>query len=48
MLSRFGSGEEDAVKVSVEKAADAVLELIENGLERTMNKFNVRSPESKT
>jgi len=46
VLSRFGSGEEDAVKASVEKAADAVLELIENGLERTMNKFNVRSPEN--
>ncbi len=46
VLSRFGSGEEDAVKASVERAADAVLELIENGLERTMNKFNVRSPEN--
>lgn len=46
VLSRFGSGEGDAVKASVERAADAVLELIENGLERTMNKFNVRSPEN--
>jgi PTH1 family peptidyl-tRNA hydrolase len=46
VLSRFGSGESDAVKMSVETAADAVFELIENGLERTMNKFNVRSAEN--
>lgn len=46
VLSKFGSGESDAVKMSVETAADAVFELIENGLERTMNKFNVRSAEN--
>ncbi|HML94971.1 MAG TPA: aminoacyl-tRNA hydrolase [Thermodesulfobacteriota bacterium] len=46
VLSGFGSGESDTVKTSVERAADAVLELIEHGLERTMNKFNVRSAEN--
>lgn len=46
VLSKFGSGESDSVKTSVGMAADAVIELIENGLERTMNKFNVRSAEN--
>lgn len=46
VLSKFGGGESGAVKTSVETAADAVFELIENGLERTMNKFNVRSAEN--
>lgn len=46
VLSKFGSGENDTVKTSVERAADAVYELIENGLERTMNKFNARSAEN--
>ena len=46
VLSKFGSTESDTVKTSVETAADAVIELIENGLERTMNKFNVKSAEN--
>ena len=43
VLSQFGRQEDAVVRDSISRAADAVMEIIENGLERAMNKYNVRS-----
>lgn len=40
VLSEFGQGEIKVIRAMVEKAADAVMETILNGLETAMNKFN--------
>lgn len=43
VLSQFGKEENDAVMDSISRSADAVIEIIEGGLEMAMNKFNARS-----
>jgi len=43
VLSQFGKEDNDAVLDSISRSADAVVEIIERGLEKAMNKFNVRS-----
>ena len=40
VLSDFEQGEIKIIRVMIEKAADAVMETILNGLERAMSKFN--------
>lgn len=40
VLSEFEHGEIETMKVMIERAADAVMETILNGLEKAMNKFN--------
>jgi PTH1 family peptidyl-tRNA hydrolase len=40
VLSEFEHGEIKIIKVMVEKAADAVMETIRNGLDKAMSKFN--------
>lgn len=47
VLSRFNKEDGQAVQDAVLRAADAVIEIIESGLEMAMNKFNVRAPENK-
>lgn len=42
VLSKFRKEENEIVNESVLKAADAVLEVIEHGLQKAMNKYNVR------
>ncbi len=43
VLSRFSKEEGALIEDSVSKAADAVVEVVENGLEKAMNKFNIRT-----
>jgi PTH1 family peptidyl-tRNA hydrolase len=43
VLSKFSKEENEIVNESVLKAADAVLEVIEHGLQKAMNKYNVRA-----
>lgn len=43
MLSKFSKEETEIIKESVSRAADAVLEVIEHGLQKAMNKYNVRT-----
>lgn len=43
VLSKFSKEENEIVNESVLKAADAVLEVIEHGLRKAMNKYNVRA-----
>lgn len=43
VLSKFSKEEAEIVKESVSRAADAALEVIENGLQKAMNKYNVRT-----
>ncbi|HET7289863.1 MAG TPA: aminoacyl-tRNA hydrolase [Thermodesulfobacteriota bacterium] len=43
VLSKFSKEENEIVNESVLKAADAVLEVIEHGLRKAMNKYNVRT-----
>jgi PTH1 family peptidyl-tRNA hydrolase len=43
VLSEFEHGEIKIIKVMVEKAAEAVIETILNGLEKAMSKFNRKS-----
>lgn len=43
VLSQFGKEENEAVMDSISRSADAVLEIIEGGLEKAMNKYNARS-----
>ncbi|MCI0482944.1 MAG: aminoacyl-tRNA hydrolase [Candidatus Dadabacteria bacterium] len=45
VLSKFRKEESELVSESVLRAADAVLEIIQHGLQKAMNKYNVR-PES--
>jgi PTH1 family peptidyl-tRNA hydrolase len=45
VLSKFKKGESELLRESVFRAADAVWEIIQHGLQKAMNKFNVR-PES--
>jgi len=40
VLQNFSSGEMEVMSVVLDRAADAVLEFIENGLDAAMNKFN--------
>jgi len=40
VLQNFTSGELEVMSVVLDRAADAVLEFIENGLDAAMNKFN--------
>jgi PTH1 family peptidyl-tRNA hydrolase len=42
VLSGFKEGEKEAIKNVLTKAADAILEIILNGVESAMNKFNRR------
>ena len=43
VLSQFGIEEDALVRDSISRSADAVMEIIERGLEKAMNKFNVRT-----
>jgi PTH1 family peptidyl-tRNA hydrolase len=43
VLSRFSKDESGLVRESVLRAADAVFEIIQHGIQKAMNKFNVRS-----
>ncbi|GJM17396.1 MAG: peptidyl-tRNA hydrolase [Thermodesulfobacteriota bacterium] len=43
VLSSFSKSEGAMVEDSIQTAADAVLEVINNGLEKAMNKYNVKS-----
>jgi len=43
VLSNFSKSESTMVEESIQTAADAVLEIINNGLEKAMNKYNVKS-----
>ena len=43
VLSGFEPGEIKTIKVMIERAADAVMDTIVNGLEQAMNKFNRRN-----
>lgn len=45
VLTKFNKEESELVSESVLRAADAVLEIIQQGLQKAMNKYNVR-PES--
>lgn len=45
VLARFEKGKRDIVQDSIVRAADAVLEIIENGVEKAMNKFNAKADE---
>jgi PTH1 family peptidyl-tRNA hydrolase len=45
VLSKFNKSESETARESVLRAADAVLEIIQEGLRKAMNKYNVR-PES--
>ena len=47
VLSKFSREESDIVKESVLKAADAVLDVIEYGLQKAMNKYNVKTDSTK-
>ena len=40
VLARFTKDKRDIVQDSISRAADAVLEIVENGVEKAMNKFN--------
>lgn len=42
VLSRFGKEESALIEDSIVRAADAVIEIVENGLEKAMNKFNAK------
>ncbi|HKQ32510.1 MAG TPA: aminoacyl-tRNA hydrolase [Thermodesulfobacteriota bacterium] len=48
VLSKFSKEENEIVNESVLKAADAVLEVIEHGLRKAMNKYNVRAESADT
>lgn len=43
VLSSFSKSESAMVQDSIQTSADAVLEIINNGLEKAMNKYNVKS-----
>lgn len=43
VLSKFSKSESNLVEDSIQTASDAVIEIINNGLEKAMNKFNVKS-----
>lgn len=43
VLSNFSKSEGTMVEESIQTAADAVLEIINSGLEKAMNKYNVKS-----
>ncbi|MEQ9619904.1 MAG: aminoacyl-tRNA hydrolase [Deltaproteobacteria bacterium] len=43
VLARFEKNKRDIVQDSILRAADAVLDIIENGVERAMNKFNTKA-----
>ncbi len=43
VLSNFSKSESIMMEESIQTAADAVLEIINNGLEKAMNKYNVKS-----
>ena len=43
VLSKFDKSERKIVNGTIEKAKDAVLEIIKSGVERAMNRFNERS-----
>ncbi len=43
VLSNFNKSESAMVEESIQTAADAVLEIMNNGLEKAMNKYNVKS-----
>lgn len=43
VLSNFSKSESTMVEESIQTAADAVLEIINSGLEKAMNKYNVKS-----
>ncbi len=43
VLSNFSKSESAMVEESIQTAADAVLEIMNNGLEKAMNKYNVKS-----
>ena len=43
VLSKFSKEENEIINESVLKAADAALEVIEHGLQKAMNKYNVRA-----
>jgi PTH1 family peptidyl-tRNA hydrolase len=45
VLTKFNKEESELVRESLLRAADAVLEIIQHGLQKAMNKYNVR-PES--
>lgn len=47
VLSKFSREETELVRESVSLAADAVLEVMEHGLQRAMNKYNVRTESTK-
>ena len=40
VLSRFSKDERKAIDEALEEAANAAIEIIENGIDRTMNKYN--------
>lgn len=43
VLSNFSKAESKLVEESIQTAADAILEIIDNGLQSAMNKYNVKS-----
>ncbi len=42
VLQKFSSSEKDIVSPIIEKAAEAALEIIENGIDSAMQKFNIK------
>ena len=43
VLSGFSKSESAMIEDSIQTAADAVLEIINNGLQSAMNKYNIKS-----
>lgn len=42
VIGRIGSGERDVLREAVDRAADAVICILEKGIDRAMNEYNVR------
>ena len=40
VLSKFKENEKDDIKTAIDMAADAVLDILDNGVEKAMNKYN--------
>ncbi len=40
VLSKFAPDEREAMKAAIERAADAVVKIVESGMDRAMNEFN--------
>ena len=42
VIGRVGKKEQDILKDAVDRAADAVISILEEGIDRAMNRYNVR------